>query len=428
MRRNFCAGLVVLSLTLGTGLCGELPGRDRTNIRKLVGQAINAAEKKDYAAAADALEKALQIAPDAHIMMRLAAVRTQQGDKREAIAILDRVADLNLGYDPDQDPAFAPLRDEPSYKAVLVKVAAGDPVRVRSEIAHVIPDPRFIPEGLAYNPSTQSLYVGSLNKQKIVRIERSGKISDFVPPRGGGIWNVLGMKVDSKRNLLWAASAASARFGQDNGAAGLFAFDVATGKLAKKYVVDAKTGPHLFNDFDFAPNGDVYVTDSMRGTIYRVARDGNAAEAILPPDTFWYPNGLIVTPDGGKLLVASDTAGISIVDLRTKAISSLVHPSDISTEGIDGMYLRGRSIIAVQNGLGPGRIIRYQLSPALDRVEKAEVLESRNPKFKIPTTGAIAGGQFYFIANAQVDQIKQDGTLRDEKSLQDVLIARMKLD
>ncbi|HYG98685.1 MAG TPA: SMP-30/gluconolactonase/LRE family protein [Terriglobales bacterium] len=430
MRAIVRVGLLVLALVSALSSADELKDYFYgQGVRQLVGEGIAAAGKKDYAAAAIAFKKALQIAPDPHIQLRLASVQARLGEKRDALALLNRVAELKLGYDIEHIPAFATLKDDPEYKALVAKFAAGDPVRVRSEIAHVIRDPKLIPEGLAYDAATQTLYVGSLNKQKIVRIDRTGQVSDFVPSRGGGIWNVLGMKVDPKRRLLWTASSASdARFGQDNGTAGLFAFDLSTGKLVRKYVVDAKSGPHLFNDLDFAPNGDVHVTDSLRGTVYRVANGADKAEEILPPNTFWYPNGLIVTPDGARLLVASDTAGISVVDLKTKAMSLLLRPIDISTQGIDGMYLRGRSIIAVQNGLGPGRIMRYELSPGLDRVEKAVVLESRNPKFKIPTTGALAGDHFYFIANAQVDQINDNGTIKDEKALQDVLISKLKVD
>ena len=63
----------------------------------------------------------------------------------------------------------------------------------------------------------------------------------------------------------------------------------------------------------------------------------------------------------------------------------------MSPHGIDGLYADASGLLAVQNGAGRERIVRYRLAPAGDRIEGVDVLESRNPLFRIPTTGVVAG-------------------------------------
>jgi hypothetical protein len=55
------------------------------------------------------------------------------------------------------------------------------------------------------------------------------------------------------------------------------------------------------------------------------------------------------------------------------------------------------------------RLARFQLSADGARITMSEILEYRSDFVELPTTGAITQGKFYFIANSQIDN------LRDEK-------------
>jgi hypothetical protein len=50
--------------------------------------------------------------------------------------------------------------------------------------------------------------------------------------------------------------------------------------------------------------------------------------------------------------------GIGAVDLQTKAVALLAHPPELSLGGIDGLYLAGGTLLAVQNGTAPPRILQ----------------------------------------------------------------------
>ncbi len=71
-------------------------------------------------------------------------------------------------------------------------------------------------------------------------------------------------------------------------------------------------------------------------------------------------------------------------------------------------------------------MVRFYLNPALDRVERLEVLERRNPIFNIPTTGAVAGSEFYYIANTQLRNLK-DGKILSREQLRPVQILKVRL-
>ena len=64
----------------------------------------------------------------------------------------------------------------------------------------------LVPEGIAVDGRTGNIYVSSIAKQKIVVIDAKGNQRDFIASGEHGFLEGLGMKVDSKRNLLWAIS------------------------------------------------------------------------------------------------------------------------------------------------------------------------------------------------------------------------------
>jgi len=89
-------------------------------------------------------------------------------------------------------------------------------------------------------------------------------------------------------------------------------------------------------------------------------------------------------------------------------------------------YFLKNSLIAIQNGFGPNRIVRLQLAPDGKSVVSGKLLEFRSPNLELPTTGAILNGRFYYIVNAQIDH-EQDGKLKDEDQLKPVKIAVLSL-
>jgi hypothetical protein len=147
----------------------------------------------------------------------------------------------------------------------------------------------------------------------------------------------------------------------------------------------------------------------MVSAVYRCEGD---LEMLVAPGTFRSPQTPALTPDDKRLLVPDYTRGIGVVDLQTKAVTLLPHPPELSLGGIDGLYLAGRTLLAVQNGTAPVRILQMPLDPTLSRILSAQTVEANWDGFGQPTHGVIAGRDFYFIANSGWDKLGDDGKLK----------------
>ena len=359
------------------------------------------------------------------VMYRLAQALARAGQAEEAVRWLEGALDQGLDLDL-ADPAFQSLSTRSDFAALQIKTIGVGPVST-SRMAFRIGDPELIPEGIAWDEKTGDFFVGSLFRRKIVRVGPDGRVSDFARTGADGLQDVLGMKVDSERRLLWACTAASPRAGDAAGSSALFKYDLGTGALVRAYWLQNKDGKHLLNDVALTAAGDVFATDSDAATVWRLTSGGDALEVFVGPGTFLYPNGIALSPDEKRLYVADFKHGLSAVDVATKAARPLTSPAGVSTAGIDGLYAVGGDLVAVQNGAGRERVVRYYLDPTGERILKLEVLESRNPFFRTPTTGAVTSDGFVYLANPNLEALDDDGNVKKDARLEELVVLRAPL-
>ena len=172
------------------------------------------------------------------------------------------------------------------------------------------------------------------------------------------------------------------------------------------------------------PNGDVYVTDSQSGGIYKLSAGAGEVVEVLPPGTYTFPNGITRTEDG-RLLFVAHGAGVDRIEVGTGRRLRLASPDTLNLGGIDGLAFHRNTLIAHQPGWF-NRVVRLRLDPRQERIASWEVLERHHPRFRQPTTGEVAGDLYYYIANAQLRSFR-DGKILPWDSLAPVLVLKTDL-
>jgi len=397
-------------------------------------QAVNAKKDQNYSQYLHVAQQLFELAPShPGIVFVLAEAQILNNDLKSAKKNLLHAANLGISVEPEKLTSFQKIDESPEYRKALEVFQKNKEVFGKSEIAFRIPQKDLIAEGITYDPVSRSFFVGSLYCRKIVEVDASGNARDFISEKQDGIWSVLGMKVDAKRRVLWANNANS----EDDmlmkdpehetvGQTAIHKYDLNTRKLIKKYVLAVKGERHFFNDLAITKTGDVYITDSNDGSIYRILAAQDQLEKFVKSPGMTYPNGIALSADDSHLYVAH-LAGISVIDLNTKEVKPIVAPENVATNSIDGMVLYGNSLIANQGLTGVERVARFYLSSDPGRIEKLELLQVNHPVFVIPTTGVVAEDSFYFIANSQLGSFDESKEIFSEDKLQETIILKIKL-
>lgn len=319
---------------------------------------------------------------------------------------------------------------------LLLSLCLFSSAQERSQVAFRIEGRELIPEGIAYDPHARIFYVGSTYQRKIVSVDRKGAVRDFTGEAQEGLLGVVGMKVDSKRRVLWAVSTNAGGGmpgkGLDRdclGCSAVFKYDLRAGRLIKKYVLSNKPNVHFLNDLTINSHGDAFITDTVTGDIYLISRGKDELELFINLGQQAFPNGIDLSGDEKHLFVAA-AGGIRVVNLRDKKSRALKLPDGVSPVVIDGLYFYKGSLIAIQPFADRRKVVRYHLDEEANAVSKVEVVESEHPLFNQPTTGVIVGRDFYYIANSQLQLFrriyKPDGAY-DKGQLLDVVVLRRRL-
>jgi hypothetical protein len=111
------------------------------------------------------------------------------------------------------------------------------------------------------------------------------------------------------------------------------------------------------------------------------------------------------------LYVADYSRGIGFVDLRTLATGYLPKPYDLASGGFDGLVRHGNTLIAIQNGTSPHRIMAIELSPDGRAITGWRVLEQASPRMGEPTHGLVVGKDYVWLADSGWDRVGDNGTL-----------------
>jgi sugar lactone lactonase YvrE len=226
--------------------------------------------------------------------------------------------------------------------AALLSASAAPAAEQTASVAFTIAEPDLIPEGIAYDPVDRAFFVSSTYRRKIVRVDEGGRASNFTDEMQDGLLGVIGMRVDAKRRLLWAANShvgegmpVKNMSALPTNASGLAKYDLKTRKLAAMIRPPEPDKPHFLNDVAIGDDGTVYVTDTMSGAIYIVAPQAQAMDQCVQLEN-GRPNGIDISADGKTLFVAAYGPGVVKIDIASRRQTVLALPAG-ETIAADGL-------------------------------------------------------------------------------------------
>lgn len=363
---------------------------------------------------------------DAIVLYNLAALRAASGDSAATLELLEAVSRAPGGLDPGVYGGFRFLHGDSRFQQLVARIRAENPPMVRSRTAFTIPERDLHPEGMAWDPVTRSIFSGSF-KGKIIRVDAQGAASDFawVLEPGAPHRVVVGIRVDSARGHLWAAVEDPRAFGEPTLAgSALHQYEIHTGRLLARY---AGPGFGALNDVAVAPSGEAFATNSSDGSIWRAVPGQAAMDEFLPAGSVPEANGITFSADGTLLFIAG-WHDIARVELRTRALLALPAPPGVTTGNLDGLYYHRGTLVGIQNGVHPGRVVRFRLDAEGRSITGAEVLERYHPLHNGVATGALDGDSFLYFVNTQSRSFHADGTPINPATLSETVIVRLPLD
>jgi len=393
---------------------------------------VRAYQAHDTAGFVEHAARAVALRPDhGGVLYGLASAYAIEGDTTKALETLRRFAALGYFADVAADSDLAGLRGAPAFVEIRRALEENERPVVQSAVAFTLPERDLLTEGIAFDPRTRAFFVGSAHHRKVLRIDHSGRVSDFVTAERDGLWAPLGMKVDAHRGVLWVAMAAIPQMlhydSTAAGRSGLFRYDLATSKLTGEFLIAPDSVPHLLGDLTISRAGDVYASDSRAPVVWQVRSGAHSIERFLESPLLLSAQGLALTPDERTLYLADYSRGMLKIDIRSRTVSLIPCRNGVLALGIDGLYLAGGKLIGIQNGVEPHRVVRLTLDARGDSLIEAEVLERRHPRHAEPTLGVVVGRDLFYIANSQWEKFGEIGTVERPQELMPPVILRLRL-
>lgn len=288
--------------------------------------------------------------------------------------------------------------------AAAATVVPASPAAARSRIstAYELPGDRVYPEGIAADPRTGEVYVGSYATGAVHRATPGRRTAEvFLPAGTDGRTTANGLKVD-RAGRLWVIDSTS----------GVDVYDTRTRALLARLQVPGDQ-PRFVNDLAIAEDGTAYLTDSVREVVYAVspadlsrALGGRAdlvarydLSRVVPahPAGTYTLNGIVTS---GRWLFTVDMTGGGLfrVDLPTGAIRQVaLHGGDLVNG--DGLELRHGTLWAAQNRTNT--ISRWRLAADGTTARLERSITSRD--LQIPTTLVYTRGEL-LVVRSQFDK------------------------
>lgn len=344
----------------------------------------------------------------------------------EAVQYLKKAVLTNATFDLTLDE-LKTLKDRKDFMQLQALQQELIKPIITSDTACMLRDRTLHAESLAFHKNM--LYVTSVHKRKIVKMDAQGKLSNFTTEGQDGLTSVLGIRIDENKNTLWACASPMEMMENFDSTAmsAVFKYNLKTGKLITKFELD-KRGHFVFGDLVLNKKGEAFISDTQTSTIFKANESTKKLDVYFTTEEFWNLQGITFSDDDRYMFIADYIKGLFRLDTKTQELKLLENQCEVSLKSIDGLHFYHNTLIAVQNGTTPMQVNRYSLNAEMTALTKIKVIDRAHPAFNEPTNGCIVNGTFYYIANSQWGGYTKDNKLKSVDALQDVIILKASLD
>jgi sugar lactone lactonase YvrE len=395
------------------------------NVQKLSQEAQKAYKDKDYKRFLEIYQTLDSVRPmHPTVLYNLSAGYALNKEGKKAIETLEKLILINASTAVAKDSDFVSLWQTHDFQRVVKKIDdIRQPVQNSQEAFRIAQKDLHI-ESVGYDAQTQTFYCGSIHKRKIVQIDSKGNVSDFTKEGQASIWAVLGLQVDAEKRVLWAVTTAMPEMEgfepAQEGKSKVLKFDLTTRQLLAEYAID-DANTHFFGDLILHPDGTVYVSDSGYPAIYQIKPTENKL-TFFTKTSLRSLQGLALNKKGNKMFVADYANQLYVIDLPTLTVTALSLPAGVSAKGTDGLYFWNNTLVAIQNGVSPKRVVQFSLNKAQTQITAFKVIEANNPLFDEPTLGVLVGDMLYYVANSSWNAYKEGVLITD--NLGDIVVLK----
>lgn len=253
------------------------------------------------------------------------------------------------------------------------------------------------PEGVATDRRT--FFVGSTTDGTIYRGRLKGTTARPFLLGDADRSMAVGLKVDEGK--LFVAGGGTGK---------VFIHDIRSKALVGSFQVPDPASPTFVNDLTVAKDDSVYVTDSFRSTLYRIAPGEYANSSpqtlqvfrdftgtVLPTNPGFNLNGIVAARNGKFLVLAHSGVGkLFRLRLSDRAVTEI----DLGHDQVsgDGLVLLGRRLFVVERQGDVGYLVKVRLK---GRAYSGRLISRTTyPSFDDPTTAAFARGRL-LVVNSQ---------------------------
>ncbi len=365
-------------------------------------EARQAYAKDDLATSKEKFIEALKYRPDhPGLIYNLAVISATMGDQKAALDYVKHYADLGL-YSPgfENQEMFGFIANNSFINNKLknnLKVfgLSQKLVSSRHELGLV--------EGVTTLPNSDDLIVSAYHDRKVYRLHKTGDVSPLF--EDDRLLGPMALKWGHNRRSLYVTSSALPQIkGYDDSLKGkslIFKLDSQDGyKVADLIDLNDKfDGDLVFGDMIVLENGDILASNSAGNQLFRIKPDHSFD--IIEIDNSLSLQGLSVSRNQQYVYVADYSTGIHWLNLADNSNGIMMEPDNASLLTIDGVYAYQNSLIVVQNGVQPNRVLQLTLDTNPKIIKDVKVLAANHPDYEEPTLGHVVGDSFIYVANSQ---------------------------